>query len=96
MGDRMEISMKIKSGFVIEKVGTGYLAVAVGERAQEFSSMVRLNSTGAFLWNCLSDNDMTHEELLDRVLATYDVAREAALADIVAFEKILIENGILE
>lgn len=88
--------MKIKSGFVIEKVGASYLAVAVGERAQEFSSMVRLNSTGAFLWNCLADKDMTRDELLERVLSTYDVARDAALADIIAFEKTLNENGILE
>ncbi len=88
--------MKIKNGFVIEKVGTSYLAVAVGERAAEFSSMVRLNSTGAFLWNCLTDADLTREELLDKVLATYDVERAAALNDIISFEKILLENGILE
>jgi hypothetical protein len=88
--------MKIKNGFVIEKVGTSYLAVAVGKRAAEFSNMVRLNSTGAFLWNCLSESELTREELLDKVLSTYDVAREAALADIIAFEKILSDNGILE
>lgn len=88
--------MKIKNGFVIEKVGTSYLAVAVGKRAAEFSNMVRLNSTGAFLWNCLCERDMTREELLDKVLESYDVDREVALADITAFEKTLSENGILE
>ncbi len=88
--------MKIKNGFVIEKLGTSYLAVAVGARATEFSNMVRLNSTGAFLWNCLTERDMTRDELLDKVLQTYEVDREAALADIIAFEKTLSDNGILE
>ena len=88
--------MKIKNGFVIEKVGTSYLAVAVGERAAEFSSMVRLNSTGAFLWNCLAKEDLTRDELVDKVLETYDVSREQVLSDVIAFEKTLKDNGILE
>ena len=88
--------MKIKSGFVIEKVGTSFLAVAVGERAAEFSSMVRLNSTGAFLWNCLAEEELTFDELVDKVLSTYDVPRDVVLSDVIAFEKILRDNGILE
>lgn len=88
--------MKIKNGFVIEKVGTSYLAVAVGERAAEFSSMVRLNSTGAFLWNCLTKEDLTRDELVDKVVATYDVSPEQVLKDVIAFEKTLSDNGILE
>ena len=88
--------MKIKNGFVIEKVGTSYLAVAVGERAAEFSSMVRLNSTGAFLWNCLAKEDLTRDELIDKVVAAYDVSPEQVLKDVIAFEKTLSDNGILE
>ena len=89
--------MKIKSGFVLEKVGTGYLAVAVGERAGDFSGLVRMNGTGAFLWELLSKEDMTREELLERVMSEYEgVTSEQALADITAFEIKLRENGIIE
>lgn len=89
--------MKIKSGFVLEKVGTGYLAVAVGERAGDFSGLVRMNSTGAFLWELLSKEDMTREELLERVMSEYEgVTGEQALLDITAFEIKLRENGIIE
>ncbi len=88
--------MKIKSGFVLEKVGTGYLAVAVGERAREFSALVRMNSTGAFLWNLIAERDLSAEQMLDEVLSTYEVSREQASADIAAFEKKLLDNGILE
>ena len=89
--------MKIKSGFVLEQVGTGYLAVAVGERARDFAGLVRMNGTGAYLWGLLSESDMTREELLAKVLSEYEgVTSEQALADITAFETKLRENGIIE
>ena len=88
--------MKIKEGYVIEKVGTSYLAVAVGESAVAATNMVRLNSTGAFLWNCLTEADLTHDELVDKVATAYEVERSAIEKDIVAFENQLITNGILE
>ena len=89
--------MKIKSGFVLEEVGGSYLAVAVGERAESFSALVKLNGTGAFLWNLMKDKDVTREELLDSVMNTYEgVSRERALADIIAFEEKLKDGGILE
>ena len=88
--------MKIKSGFVLEKVGTGYLAVAVGARAKDFAGLVRMNGTGAYFWELLSKNDMTREELLEKVLAEFEgVTEEQALSDIISFETKLRENGIL-
>ena len=88
--------MKIKDGFVLEKVGGAYLAVAVGSRTKDFNGLVRMNGTGAFLWELLSKNEMTKEELLSKVLAEYEVGEEQAMGDIDAFEKTLRDNGILE
>lgn len=88
--------MKIKSGFVLEKVGGAYLAVAVGSRTKDFNGLVRMNGTGAFLWGLLADQDMTKEELLSKVLSEYEVGEEQARGDIEAFEKTLRDNGILE
>lgn len=89
--------MKIKSGFVLEKVGGGYLAVAVGARARDFSGLVRMNGTGAFLWNKLCEADMTVEDLLAAVMKEYEgVSEGQALSDIIAFRDKLMENGIIE
>ncbi len=89
--------MKIKDGFVLEEVGGSYLAVAVGDRADSFSGLVRLNGTGAFLWNLMKDNDISREELLEKVMEAFvDVSRETVLADIIAFENKLRDGGILE
>ena len=88
--------MKIKSGFVVEKVGNKYLAVAVGERADDFNALIRMNGTGAFLFNLLSESDMTKEELLAAMLGEYDVDTERAKADILAFLTALKGAGLLD
>ena len=88
--------MKIKSGFVIESVGDGYLAVAVGDRADEFTGLVRMNYTGAFLWKLIEETDLSKEELLKKVLEEYEVDEALARADIDKFERQLRDGGILE
>ncbi len=88
--------MKIKNGFVVEKVGGKYLAVAVGKRADEFNALIRMNGTGAFLWGLLAERDMSRDELLSAMLTEYEVDEERAKADIVAFEKSLRTAGLLD
>ena len=89
--------MNIKSGFVLEEVGGSYIAVAVGESSSAFSSLVKLNGTGAFLWGLMQEKDVTREELLEEIMSTYEgVSREQALADIIAFETKLKDGGIIE
>ena len=89
--------MKIKSGFVLEKVGGEYLAVAVGERAKEFSGFVRLNSSGAYFWNLMSEKDVTKEELAKAAVRDFEGVTEAQLlSDIENLIKPLIDGGIIE
>ena len=88
--------MKIKSGFVIEQVGDGFLAVAVGERAGEMRVLIKLNSTGAFLWSIISDNDVTEEYLVDRMMENYGIDRSLAERDVKVFVEKLSAGGLLE
>ena len=89
--------MKIKSGFVLEKVGGEYLAVAVGERAREFSGFVRLNSTGAYFWNLMTENDVTVDEMVAKALADFDgVSEEQISGDVKNLLKALVDGGIIE
>ena len=87
--------MKIKSGFVLEKVGESYLACATGKLATQFSGFVRLNGTGAFLWNILNGGaDM--QQLVEAMVKEYDVSLEIAERDAAAFVENLCKNGILD
>jgi len=88
--------MKIKKGFVLEKVGESYLSCATGKLAKEFSGFVRLNETGAFLWKMLTEADLTKEEMVSKMTAEYDISEEIALRDIEAFVSNLEKNNILE
>ena len=40
--------LKVKKGFILRKLGTEYMAVAIGEASKKFNGMIRLNGTGAF------------------------------------------------
>lgn len=88
--------MRLKSGFVLEEVGGTYLAVAVGERAEEFKVLIKLNSTGAFLWKIVSERDVTEEELVSGLLGAYRVDPDRARRDVAAFVKILSDGGLLD
>ena len=87
--------MKIKNGFVLEQVGEHHLAVATGALADEFHALVRLNGTGAFLWNCLAASEQTEDELVAALVRQYDVPSDVARRDVAAFLETLRKNGIL-
>ena len=76
--------MKIKGGFVVNKVGSQHVVVPVGEASMERHCMIRLNDTGAFLWGQLGA-DTTEDALVQALLAEYAVDDETARADVAAF-----------
>ena len=45
--------MRVKDGFMVREVSGEILVVPVGAQSIDFKSVIRLNETGAFLWNKL-------------------------------------------
>jgi len=76
--------MKIKDGFIMNRVGSQHVVVPVGDASVERHCMVRLNDTGAFLWERLGA-DTTPEELIQALQEEYAVADDVARADVAAF-----------
>ena len=87
--------MLINKDFTIQKLGGSYLAVPVGETSKHFHGMIRLNETGAFLWKLMAEKDCTEAELVDALLAEYEVEREIAEKDVHAVVELLKENRCL-
>ena len=78
--------MKIKEGYIIKKLGTGYVVVTVGQASKDFNGMIRLNPAGAFLWNSIKEGKDTEEKLVKAMLERYDDLDEAtAKADLGEF-----------
>ena len=87
--------MKIKGGFVVNKVGSQHVVVPVGEASMERHCMIRLNDTGAFLWEQLGA-DTTEDALVRALLAEYAVDEDVARADVEAFLGKLRDADLLE
>ena len=86
--------MKIKSGFVVRKIANQYMAVPVGARAKELHGMIGLNETAAFLWEQLKE-ERTEEELVQALLAEYEVEEEQASRSVKRFHELLKQEGVL-
>lgn len=67
--------MKLKYDFVVNDVAGETVAVSVGNVAGEFNGYIKLNKTGAFIFNILK-NDTTREEIIEKLLVKYPDASE--------------------
>lgn len=88
--------MKTKEGFMLRQLGEQYVVVALGKASEEFHGMIRLNIAGAYLWEKLSKENMTKEQLTEAVLEKYDVEEETAGKDVEAFIAKIQNAGLLE
>ena len=73
--------MKIKDNFILRKVADSYVVVPVGKLTLDFNGIINLNETGAFLFGLLQKG-AERDELVEKMLAEYDVERERAEKDI--------------
>ena len=88
--------MKIKEGCILKEIAGSFVVVPVGDDLVDFTLMITTNETGAFLWNCLSD-DRSEQELVDMLKAEYEGADDAQLAaDVAEFVALLKENNVVE
>ena len=87
--------MKIKDGFILRKIADSYVVVPVGSLSLDFSGVITLNETGAFLFELLQKG-ADREELLSKLLEEYNVTPEKADADLEIFLQKVKEADVLE
>ena len=87
--------MKLKAGFVLRNICDSYVVVAIGDRASKYKGMIKLNETGAFLWQHLQQ-DCTREQLLNAMVEEYDVEEAVAGVGIDSFIATLKDADVLE
>ena len=88
--------MKIKEGFVLRKICGQNVVSGEGTANVNFSKLVSLNDSAAYLFKAVGDGDFTPERLADLLLAEYDVDRETALKDAETLCAQWMEIGIAE
>lgn len=87
--------MKIKSGFILKDVAGSNLIVPIGENLVDFSQMITINETGAFLFKKLTDGAEL-DELATALTEEYDIDFDTAKADAEKFVALLADEGMLE
>ena len=87
--------MKIKEGLVLREVAGSHIVVAVGAAAKTFNGIINLNPTSALLWKAL-EKGATEQELVNALLAEYEVEEQTAKDDVKKFVQKLTEAGLVE
>lgn len=72
--------MKLKIDFVINRVAGETVAVSVGDNDGRFNGYIKLNETGAFIFEALK-KDVTREEIISDLMKEYPDATESDAAE---------------
>lgn len=87
--------MKIKPEFMLHQIGEEYIVMHDGSTNVDFSRIINLNRTAAYLWQRFRDEDFDADALTAALTERYDVAPEQARRDAEAFIQSLQRCGIL-
>ncbi len=88
--------MKIKKGFKLKQMSGQNTIVADRRINKTFNSLIVLNDTATFLWNLVLERNATKQEMLEELLANFQISTVLALSNIDVFVKTLRENEIIE
>lgn len=87
--------MKIKPEFMLHQIGEENIVMHDGSTNVDFSRIINLNRTAAYLWQRFRDADFDVDALTAALTERYDVAPEQARRDAEAFIQSLQRCGIL-
>ena len=88
--------MKQKEGFNLRHICGEYVLVAEGRENIDFSNIISLNETAAFLWEKLEGKDFDAQLMADLLCQEYEVAQEQALADSEQLIQKWVDSGLIE
>ena len=88
--------MIIKEGFVLRTICGQNVVSGEGTSQVNFSKLVSLNETAAYLFKAVQGREFTAETLANLLLDEYDVDRETALKDAESLCAQWMEIGIAE
>ncbi len=88
--------MKTKKGFKLRTVCGEHIIVAEGIENIDFSRIINMNESAAYLWNKVQGTEFTADTLVDLILEEYEVDEATARRDIEQLLNDWREAGIIE
>ena len=74
--------MKKKVGFNLRSICGEHVIVAEGKENIDFSKIISMNETSAYLWEAITDKEFTPETLVALLVEHYEVEESAAMKDV--------------
>jgi len=87
--------MKVKEGFKLRELGGEYIIVGEGLAQVNFTKMIVLNQSAAYLWKSIEGMEFTVQTLTDLLLAEYDVTAELAASDAARIAQKWMDAGLV-
>ena len=88
--------MKKKVGFNLRSICGEHVIVAEGKENIDFSKIISMNETSAYLWEAIEGKEFTAETLADLLLEQYEVEYNIAYKDCLELIVKWEEAGIIE
>ena len=88
--------MKRRKGYTLRPLGKEFILVAEGVEAVDFTRMISMNESAAFLWKAVEDKDFEAETLVDLMMEEYDISQEIAEKDVASLLQTWKEANIID
>ena len=88
--------MKAKPGFNLRVVCGENIIVAEGEENIDFSNIISMNESSAYLWQNIQGKEFTHDDLVGLLTQEYEVDEATAMKDVKALTELWLQAGIIE
>ena len=88
--------MRTKKDLVLRPLGDQFILVAEGNAVADFTKMVSMNTSSAYLWEAVEDTDFELATLVDVLVEAYSISREQAEHDAAAVLDDWKRIGIVE
>lgn len=86
--------MKFKKEFIEREIVGETVLIPTGETAAHFNGLISVNELGRFIWDNY-ENAKDEDDLLQKILDEYEVAKEVAKVDLDEFLQTLKDAEII-
>lgn len=88
--------MRIKKGFTLRDICGETIVIGEGKENVDFTNLIRLNESSAYLWRSVGSTEFTPDTLADLLCKEYDVDHDTARTDAAELCQQWKEAGIAE
>lgn len=88
--------MKLKENLTIRKIGDEYMMVSESGLGLDYTRVISLNKSAAYLVQKAEQKEFTREEWVELLMEKYDVDKERAEADVQKLIEKLAQEGLFQ